>query len=121
MVAEMREWETMFDPRSRQPDGPPRLLDAPHGTARRRPIDRIMDSCPPAQQNQVRRQLALVLKGHHLHAALSTRVDGKGLVPVVEIRAQTRRRSRSKIETGETKDINEEIESSVLLFQDAVE
>jgi twitching motility protein PilT len=74
-----------------------------------------MDSCPPAQQNQVRRQLALVLKAI-ISMQLIDRVDGKGLVPVVEVLINSPK-IQKQIETGETKDIPEEIESSVAYFR----
>jgi twitching motility protein PilT len=86
-----------------------------HTNSASQTIDRIMDSCPPAQQNQVRRQLALVLKAI-VSMQLIDRVDGKGLVPVVEILINSPKIAK-QIETGETKDIPEEIESSVAYFR----
>src|ERR1035437_2248780 len=86
-----------------------------HTNSASQTIDRIMDSCPPAQQNQVRRQLALVLKAI-VSMQLIDRVDGKGLVPVVEALINSPK-IQKQIETGETKDIPEEIESSVAYFR----
>src|SRR5450759_937152 len=78
-------------------------------------IDRIMDSCPPAQQNQVRRQVALVLRAI-VSMQLIDRVDGKGLVPVVEVLLNSPKIAK-QIETGETKDILDEVEGSVAYFK----
>jgi hypothetical protein len=78
-------------------------------------IDRIMDSCPSSQSNQVRRQLALVLRGI-CSMQLIERTDGRGLVPVVEILINSPKIAKS-IETGETKEILEEVESSVAYFR----
>ena len=74
-----------------------------------------MDSCPPSQQNQVRRQLALVLRSI-VSMQLIERVDGKGLIPVVEVLVNSPKIAK-QIETGETKEILEEVESSVAYFK----
>ncbi len=114
MVGEMRDWETMSTAITAAETGH-LVFSTLHTNSAAQTIDRIMDSCPPAQQNQVRRQLALVLKAI-ISMQLIDRVDGKGLVPVVEILINSPKIAK-QIETGETKEINEEIESSVAYFR----
>ncbi|HEX2757982.1 MAG TPA: PilT/PilU family type 4a pilus ATPase [Thermoanaerobaculia bacterium] len=114
MVGEMRDWETMATAITAAETGH-LVYSTLHTNSASQTIDRIMDTCPPAQQNQVRRQLALVLRAI-ISMQLIDRVDGKGLVPVVEILI-TSPKIAKQIETGETKDINEEIETSVAYFK----
>ena len=114
MVGEMRDWETMSTAITAAETGH-LVYSTLHTNSAAQTIDRIMDSCPPAQQNQVRRQLALVLKAI-ISMQLIDRVDGKGLVPVVEILLNSPKIAK-QIETGETKEINEEIETSVAYFR----
>ena len=114
MVGEMRDWETMSTAITAAETGH-LVYSTLHTNSASQTIDRIMDTCPPAQQNQVRRQLALVLRAI-ISMQLIDRVDGKGLVPVVEILI-TSPKIAKQIETGETKDINEEIETSVAYFR----
>ena len=114
MVGEMRDWETMSTAITAAETGH-LVYSTLHTNSASQTIDRIMDSCPPAQQNQVRRQLALVLKAI-VSMQLIDRVDGKGLVPVVEVLINSPK-IQKQIETGETKDIPEEIESSVAYFR----
>jgi twitching motility protein PilT len=114
MVGEMRDWETMATAITAAETGH-LVYSTLHTNSASQTIDRIMDTCPPAQQNQVRRQLALVLRAI-ISMQLIDRVDGKGLVPVVEILI-TSPKIAKQIETGETKDINEEIETSVAYFR----
>src|SRR5450759_1342339 len=114
MVGEMRDWETMATAITAAETGH-LVYSTLHTNSASQTIDRIMDSCPPALQNQVRRQLALVLRAI-ISMQLIDRVDGKGLVPVVEILINSPKIAK-QIETGETKEINEEIESSVAYFR----
>ena len=118
MVGEMRDWETMSTAITAAETGH-LVYSTLHTNSASQTIDRIMDSCPPAQQNQVRRQLALVLRAI-ISMQLIDRVDGKGLVPVVEILINSPKIAK-QIETGETKEIGEEIETSRRVFQDAVD
>ena len=114
MVGEMRDWETMATAITAAETGH-LVFSTLHTNNAAQTIDRIMDSCPPAQQNQVRRQLALVLRAI-VSMQLIDRVDGKGLIPVVEILINSPKIAK-QIETGETKDIPEEIETSVAYFR----
>jgi twitching motility protein PilT len=114
MVGEMRDWETMSTAITAAETGH-LVYSTLHTNSASQTIDRIMDSCPPAQQNQVRRQLALVLRAI-ISMQLIDRVDGKGLVPVVEILINSPKIAK-QIETGETKEIGEEIETSVAYFK----
>ena len=114
MVGEMRDWETMSTAITAAETGH-LVYSTLHTNSASQTIDRIMDSCPPAQQNQVRRQVALVLKAI-VSMQLIDRVDGKGLVPVVEILLNSPKIAK-QIETGETKEIHEEIETSVAFFR----
>ena len=114
MVGEMRDWETMSTAITAAETGH-LVYSTLHTNSASQTIDRIMDSCPPAQQNQVRRQLALVLRAI-ISMQLIDRVDGKGLVPVVEILINSPKIAK-QIETGETKEIHEEIETSVAYFK----
>ena len=114
MVGEMRDWETMSTAITAAETGH-LVYSTLHTNSAAQTIDRIMDSCPPAQQNQVRRQLALVLRAI-VSMALIDRLDGKGLVPVVEVLINSPKIAK-QIEMGETKEILEEIEGSVAFFR----
>jgi twitching motility protein PilT len=114
MVGEMRDWETMATAITAAETGH-LVFSTLHTNNAAQTIDRIMDSCPPAQQNQVRRQVALVLRAI-VSMQLIDRVDGKGLVPVVEILLNSPKIAK-QIETGETKDILDEVEGSVAYFK----
>ncbi len=114
MVGEMRDWETMATAITAAETGH-LVFSTLHTNNAAQTIDRIMDSCPATQSNQVRRQLALVLRGI-VSMQLIERSDGKGLVPVVEVLVNSPKIAKS-IETGETKEILEEIESSVSYYR----
>ncbi len=110
MVGEMRDWETMSTAITAAETGH-LVFSTLHTNNAAQTIDRIMDSCPVSQATQVRRQLALVLRGI-ASMQLIDRSDGKGLIPVVEILINSPKIAKC-IETGETKEILEEIETSV--------
>ncbi|MGA7990882.1 MAG: PilT/PilU family type 4a pilus ATPase [Thermoanaerobaculia bacterium] len=114
MVGEMRDWETMSTAITAAETGH-LVFSTLHTNSAAQTIDRIMDSCPPAQQNQVRRQLALVLRAI-VSMQLIERIDGRGLIPVVEVLVNSPKIAK-QIETGETKEILEEVESSVAYFK----
>jgi len=78
-------------------------------------IDRIIDSFPPDQQEQIRAQLALVLKAV-VSMQLIERADGQGRLPTCEILVNSPKISRH-IENGEIKEIHEEIENSVSYYR----
>jgi twitching motility protein PilT len=110
MVGEMRDWETMSTAITAAETGH-LVFSTLHTNNAAQTIDRIMDSCPPSMSNQVRRQVALVLRAI-VSMSLVERIDGKGQIPVVEVLINSPKIAKS-IETGETKEILEEMESSV--------
>jgi twitching motility protein PilT len=114
MVGEMRDWETMSTAITAAETGH-LVFSTLHTNNAAQTIDRIMDSCPPTMSNQVRKQVALVLKAI-VSMQLVERSDGKGLVPGVEILVNSPRIAKF-IETGETKEILEEMENSVAFFK----
>jgi len=114
MVGEMRDWETMATAITAAETGH-LVFSTLHTNNAAQTIDRIMDSCPPSQQNQVRRQVALVLRAI-VSMQLIERSDGKGLVPVIEILINSPKIAKY-IETGETKEILEEMENSVTYYR----
>ncbi len=114
MVGEMRDWETIATAITAAETGH-LVLSTLHTNNAAQTIDRIMDSCPPSMGNQVRRQVALVLRAI-VSMQLIERVDGKGLIPVVEILVNSPKITKL-IETGETKDILEEMEQSVAYYK----
>ncbi|MEO6323082.1 MAG: PilT/PilU family type 4a pilus ATPase, partial [Thermoanaerobaculia bacterium] len=79
MIGEMRDWETMATAITAAETGH-LVFSTLHTNSASQTIDRIMDSCPPNMNNQVRRQVALVLKGI-VSMQLIERLDGKGLIP----------------------------------------
>jgi twitching motility protein PilT len=114
MVGEMRDWETMATAITAAETGH-LVFSTLHTNNAAQTIDRIMDSCPPSQQNQVRRQVALVLRAI-VSMQLIERSDGKGQIPVIEILVNSPKIAKY-IETGETKEILEEMENSVTYYR----
>jgi twitching motility protein PilT len=114
MVGEMRDWETMATAITAAETGH-LVFSTLHTNNAAQTIDRIMDSCPVTQSNQVRRQLALVLRGI-CSMQLIERSDGRGLVPAVEVLVNSPKIAKC-IETGETKEILEEMETSVSYYR----
>ncbi len=110
MVGEMRDWQTMQTVITAAETGH-LVFSTLHTNNAAQSIDRIMDSCPSGQQHQLRGQLALVLRAI-VSMRLIEKSDGSGMVPVVEIMINSPKIAKH-IELGETKDILEEIESSV--------
>jgi len=110
MVGEMRDWETMQTAITAAETGH-LVFSTLHTNNAAQSIDRMLDSCPPALQKQVRSQLALVLRAI-VSMKLIEKSDGGGLTAVVEVMLNSPKIAKH-IEQGETKDILEEIESSV--------
>jgi twitching motility protein PilT len=110
MVGEMRDWQTMQTVITAAETGH-LVFSTLHTNNAAQSIDRIMDSCPAGQQHQLRSQLALVLRAI-VSMRLIEKSDGSGMVPVVEIMINSPKVAKH-IELGETKDILDEIESSV--------
>lgn len=114
MVGEMRDWETIATALTAAETGH-LVFSTLHTNNAAQTIDRIMDSCPPSMANQVRRQVSLVLKAI-VSMQLIERIDNKGRIPVVEVLINSPK-IQKLIETGETKDILEEMESSVAYYR----
>jgi twitching motility protein PilT len=110
MVGEMRDWQTIQTVITAAETGH-LVFSTLHTNSAAQSIDRIIDTCPPGQQNQLRAQLALVLRAI-VSMRLIERSDGAGMIPVCEIMINSPKVAK-QIEQGETKEILEEIESSV--------
>ncbi len=113
MVGEMREWQTMQTAVTAAETGH-LVFSTLHTNSAGQSIDRMIDSCPAGQQQQLRSQLALVLKAI-VSMKLIERSDGAGLTPVCEIMINSPKIAKH-IELGETKEILPEIESSVAYY-----
>jgi len=110
MVGEMRDWQTIQTVITAAETGH-LVFSTLHTNSAAQSIDRIIDTCPAGQQNQLRSQLALVLRAI-VSMRLIEKSDGSGMTPVVEIMINSPKIGK-QIESGETKEILEEIESSV--------
>jgi len=82
-----------------------------HTNSATQTVDRVLDAFPADQQNQVRAQLAQVLKGV-VSMKLVERSDGEGLTAALEI-MKVSPRVAQLVEKGETSQLLEEVESSV--------
>lgn len=87
MVGEMRDMETISIALSAAETGH-LVLSTLHTIGAVKSIDRILDSFPTNQQNQVRSQLSTVLEGV-ISQQLIPRKDGKGLVAASEVMVAT--------------------------------
>jgi twitching motility protein PilT len=83
LVGEMRDPETMAACITAAETGH-LVMSTLHTNNAPQSIDRIVDSFPPYQQNQIRMQLSLTLLAI-LSQRLLPRLDGQGRVPVVEV------------------------------------
>jgi len=83
LVGEMRDLETIATAITAAETGH-LVISTLHTNDAVQTIDRIIDVFPPYQQQQIRLQLSLTLKGV-IAQQLVPRADGKGLIPVVEI------------------------------------
>jgi twitching motility protein PilT len=109
MVGEMRDPETVSTVITAAETGH-LVFSTLHTNTAPQTVDRILDTFPADQQNQVRAQLAQVLKGV-VSMKLVERQEG-GLVAALEI-LRTSPKIAKMIEKGEVSQIHEEIESSV--------
>ncbi len=114
MVGEMRDLETMSTVITAAETGH-LVFSTLHTNSAGQTIDRIIDSFPSDQQDQVRSQLALVLRSIISMQLVQTK-DGSRLVPAVEILVNSPKISKH-IEQGEIKAIHEEVESSVTYYK----
>jgi len=113
MVGEMRDIETMQTVLTAAETGH-LVFSTLHTNNAAQTIDRVIDAFPVDQHKQVRSQLSLVLRGIISLKLVKTR-EGK-LTAVVEVLKNSPRIAKL-IEEGATKDILEEIESSVGLYR----
>jgi len=114
MVGEMRDRDTVSTVITAAETGH-LVFSTLHTNNASQTIDRIIDSFPPDQQEQIRAQLALVLRSV-VSMELIQRADGQGRLPMCEILVNSPKISRH-IENGEIKEIHEEIENSVAYYR----
>lgn len=113
MVGEMRDIETMQTVLTAAETGH-LVFSTLHTNNAAQTIDRIIDAFPPDQHKQIRSQLALVLRGIVSLKLVKTRENK--MTAAVEILKNSPRVAKL-IEDGHTKDILEEMESSVGLYR----
>jgi twitching motility protein PilT len=114
MIGEMREWQTIQTAITAAETGH-LVFSTLHTNSAGQSIDRVVDSCPPGQQHQLRSQLGLVLRAI-VSMKLLEKSDGAGLIPACEVLVNSPKIARH-IELGETKEILAEIESSVSYYR----
>jgi twitching motility protein PilT len=114
MVGEMRDQETISTVITAAETGH-LVFSTLHTNSATQSIDRILDSAPSAQQKQLRVQLEQVLKAV-VSMKLVPGMDGKGMVPALEIMRSTPRIS-NLILKGDTAALHEELESSVSYYR----
>lgn len=83
LVGEMRDYETISAAVTAAETGH-LVMSTLHTIGAAQTIDRIIDSCPPEKQNQIRTQLGSVLKGVITQSLIPT-LDGKGRIAATEI------------------------------------
>ena len=83
LVGEMRDFETISAALTAAETGH-LVMSTLHTTGAAQTIDRIIDACPGENQNQVRTQLAGVLKGVITQCLMRT-ADGRGRIAATEI------------------------------------
>ena len=114
MVGEMRDLDTVSTVLTAAETGH-LVFSTLHTNNASQTIDRIIDLFPPDQQQQVRSQLAQVLRAV-VSMQLVNRADGQGRVAAVEILTHSPKIS-TNIEHGEIREIHDEIENSVAYFR----
>ena len=113
MVGEMRDVETMQTVLTAAETGH-LVFSTLHTNNAAQTLDRIIDAFPPDQHKQIRSQLSLVLRGI-ISLKLIKTTSGK-MTAGVEVLKNSPRVAKL-IEEGHTKDLLEEIESSVGLYR----
>ncbi|HUR80331.1 MAG TPA: PilT/PilU family type 4a pilus ATPase [Thermoanaerobaculia bacterium] len=113
MVGEMRDGDTMQTVLTAAETGH-LVVSTLHTNNAAQTLDRIIDAFPPEQHKQIRSQLSLVLRGV-ISLKLVKTASGK-MTAAVEVLKNSPRIAKL-IEEGHTKDILEEIESSVGLYR----
>jgi twitching motility protein PilT len=113
MVGEMRDLETMSTVMTAAETGH-LVFSTLHTNSAPQTVDRIIDSFPSDQQEQVRGQLAMVLRAI-VSMQLVERKDGSERLPICEIMVNSPK-IQKHIELGEIKEITEEMENSVSYY-----
>jgi twitching motility protein PilT len=113
MVGEMRDVETIQTVLTAAETGH-LVFSTLHTNNAAQTLDRIIDAFPAEQHKQIRAQLSLVLRGI-ISLKLIKTVDGK-MTAAVEVLKNSPRVAKL-IEDGHTKDLLEEMESSVGLYR----
>jgi twitching motility protein PilT len=111
LVGEMRDFETIETALTAAETGH-LVFSTLHTVDATETITRIISVFPPYQQQQVRLQLAAVLKGV-VSQRLLPRADGKGRLPAVEVMISTALIREAIIEKDKTRSIIDAIESGV--------
>jgi twitching motility protein PilT len=114
MVGEMRDLETMSTVITAAETGH-LVFSTLHTNSAAQTVDRIIDSFPADQQDQVRSQLALVLRSI-VSMQLVERKDSDGRLPACEIMVNSPKVTKH-IEHNEIKEITEEMEHSVNYYK----
>jgi twitching motility protein PilT len=114
MVGEMRDLETMSTVMTAAETGH-LVFSTLHTNSAPQTVDRIIDSFPSDQQEQVRGQLALVLRAI-VSMQLVERKEGTARLPACEIMVNSPK-IQKHIELGEVKEIAEEMENSVSYYR----
>ncbi len=114
MVGEMRDLETMSTVITAAETGH-LVFSTLHTNSAAQTVDRIIDSFPSDQQEQVRSQLALVLRAI-VSMQLVEQKDSDARLPACEIMINSPKITKH-IEQNEIKEIAEEMEHSVSYFQ----
>jgi twitching motility protein PilT len=114
MVGEMRDLDTMSTAITAAETGH-LVFSTLHTNSAAQTVDRIIDAYPPDQQEQIRGQLALVLKAIASMNLLESK-EGTERLPAVEILINSPKISKH-LENGEIKEIAEEMENSVNFYR----
>ncbi|HYI07892.1 MAG TPA: PilT/PilU family type 4a pilus ATPase [Thermoanaerobaculia bacterium] len=113
MVGEMRDMETIQTVLTAAETGH-LVFSTLHTNNAAQTLDRIIDTFPPEQHKQIRAQISLVLRGIISLKLVKTK-EGR-MTASVEVLKNSPRIAKL-VEDGHTKDIHEEIESSVGLYR----
>jgi twitching motility protein PilT len=113
MVGEMRDLDTITTAITAAETGH-LVFSTLHTNSAAQTIDRIIDLYPADQQEQVRGQLALVLRSI-VSMRLAQKRDGTGRIAALEVLVNSPKISKH-IEHGEIKEIHDEIENSVSYY-----
>jgi twitching motility protein PilT len=114
MVGEMRDPETIGTVITAAETGH-LVFSTLHTNSAAQTVDRIIDAFAPDQQDQVRSQLAQVLRAV-VSMQLVRRADGQGMVPAIEVLVNSPKISKH-IEKRQIKEIHEEISTSVSYYR----